>query len=75
MSDTPDPALASTTPRLRYVVTAVCHFQFVTGATATQEQEIPALIEEAIRNAVNGYLTRNTSASVVEFVAINELKE
>ena len=75
MSDTPDQALGATKPRLRYVVTAVCHFQFVTGATPHQEKDIPARIEEAIRTAVESYTTRNTSASVVEFVAVSELSD
>lgn len=56
---------------LRYVVTAVCRFDFVNEPTPDQERNIPKMLEEALTKAVDGYTTRNTSATNVEFVAVN----
>jgi hypothetical protein len=72
MSDTPESAPTGDKPSLRYLVTAICTFEFVTSATPQQEKEIPALVEEAIRNAVESYSTRNTSATNVELVTVTE---
>jgi len=60
-------------PTLRYVVTAVCRFDFVNKATAHQQVEIPQLLAEALTAAVEGYTTRNTQATTVEFVSVSEL--
>ena len=77
MSDTPaTPAAeesgAAGKPSLRYVVTAVCRFDFVTAATPQQEVEIPKLLAKALVDAVEGYSTRNTQATTVEFVSASE---
>ena len=72
MSDAHSETLAHAKPRLRYVVTAICTFEFVTSATPHQEKDIPALLEQAIRDAVNGYTTRNTSGTDVELVTVTE---
>ena len=60
-------------PTLRYVVTAVCRWDFVTEATEHQEQEIPLLLAKALTDAVDGYTTRNTQATTVEFVTVSEI--
>jgi hypothetical protein len=67
MSDTPGK------PSLRYVVTAVCSFDFVNRATPQQEVEIPKLLQRALTEAVEGYTTRNTSATNVEFVTVTSI--
>ncbi|MGH9225955.1 MAG: hypothetical protein ACRD2W_19695 [Acidimicrobiales bacterium] len=72
MSDAPNSALAGDKPSLRYLVTAICTFDFVTSATPHQEKDIPALLEQAIRDAVDNYSTRNTQATNVELVSVNE---
>lgn len=56
---------------LRYVVTAVCSFDFVNEPTPDQERDIPKLLEEAVTKAVDGYTTRNTKAATVEFVSVS----
>ena len=60
-------------PSLRYVITAVCRFDFVTEATPQQEVEIPKLLAKALVDAVEGYSTRNTQATTVEFVSVSEI--
>ena len=59
-------------PSLRYLVSAICTFEFVTAATPHQEKDIPALLEKAIRDAVDGYTTRNTQSTDVEFLSVTE---
>ena len=72
MSDAPDGTLGTGKPFLRYLVTAICTFDFVTAATPQQEKDIPALLEAAIREAVDNYTTRNTSGTNVELVTVTE---
>jgi hypothetical protein len=60
-------------PSLRYVVAGVCRFDFVTAATPEQERDIPLMIAKAVADAVEGYTTRNTQATSVEFVSVTEI--
>lgn len=68
-----DPSPEAPKSSLRYVVAGVCRFDFVTEPTPEQERDIPLMIAKAVADAVEGYTTRNTSATSVEFVSVTEI--